>query len=84
MLWKPCEAIFSPPVVPDAVLAGNDTTAIGVIKYAKQHGISIPSELNPGRNLITLTLPIELVQRKSSETVGKSGYCSLYWIQGQF
>lgn len=40
-----CRKLFSSDSVPDGVFTANDTTAIAVLKYAKEHGINIPSNL---------------------------------------
>lgn len=40
-----CEAILSNPVLPDAIVAGNDEMAAGVINTLHKHGVAIPEQI---------------------------------------
>lgn len=40
-----CQRIFSASDQPDAVFAANDTSAIAVLQYSREHGICIPDQL---------------------------------------
>ncbi|WP_187263995.1 LacI family DNA-binding transcriptional regulator [Pontibacter beigongshangensis] len=40
-----CKALFAEGGLPDAVFAGNDTTAVAVVQCAKAKGISVPQQL---------------------------------------
>ncbi|MBB2144465.1 substrate-binding domain-containing protein [Pedobacter sp. LMG 31464] len=40
-----CEKLFNGAIVPDAIFASNDTTALAVIQFAKKRHIAIPDHL---------------------------------------
>ncbi|TXK47444.1 LacI family transcriptional regulator [Pontibacter qinzhouensis] len=40
-----CELLFADGTFPEAVFAGNDTTAVAVVQYAKERGIAVPAQL---------------------------------------
>lgn len=42
---KDMELLFKQNEMPDAVFAANDTSAIAVLEYAREHNISIPNQL---------------------------------------
>ncbi len=111
---KSCDLLFTGKQVPDAVFACNDTSALAVLEYAREHQISVPTQLKvtgyandsrteisrpqissveqfphlmgegaaklimdliegseqPGKSFISLTTPVELIKRESSQ--GKS------------
>ncbi len=40
-----CRKLFDVPHPPDGIFTANDTTAIAVLKFAKERGINVPSDL---------------------------------------
>lgn len=40
-----CRKLFTDDSRPDGIFTANDTTAIAVLKFAKEHGIDVPSDL---------------------------------------
>ncbi|MNY43510.1 HTH-type transcriptional repressor PurR [compost metagenome] len=69
------QQMFGADMVPDALFADNDTTAIAAIEFAKEKGIAVPSSLkvagysNDPRTAI-ITPPITSVEQ-FPDTVGK-------------
>ena len=43
--YKSASILFSSSERPDAIVCINDEVAIGVIKYLKEHGVSVPDEV---------------------------------------
>ena len=43
--YKAASTLFSSSERPDAIICINDEVAIGVIKYLKEHGVSVPGEV---------------------------------------
>ena len=43
--YKSASILFSSSEKPDAIVCINDEVAIGVIKYLKEHGVSVPDEV---------------------------------------
>ena len=113
---KSCEALFAKEHTPDAIFACNDTSALAVLEYAREHKINVPSTLKvtgyandsrteisrpqitsveqfphlmgegaaklimdliegreqPGKSFISLTTPVELITRASSQSTSAS------------
>ncbi len=74
--WTALRSIFSAKQRPDAIVAGNDTTALAAVQFAREMGIDVPGELkiigysnDPRASIITP--PITTIDQHPEEMAKK-------------